>query len=82
MPRTGERGRYCVDPIDAADANGKDLYVALSTNATCRLYGPRQTGVTVWTMRAALESARKHFDAKAKAQDTPKPPGHRHKARK
>ncbi len=53
--------RYCEEPADMLDTHDRPYFVALSTEGECRLARPPETGVTIWTGRAALERAREHF---------------------
>jgi hypothetical protein len=69
MPKPGQRGRRCVDPEDAADTSGNDLFMALTTHGICKISdGVVQRGITIWTLRDNYENAQIFFKTHRSSQ--------------
>lgn len=77
QPKSGERGRRCVAPEDAADSNGGDLFMALTTDGICDLYSEiPERHVTIWTLKAGYERVstafrKSHRERTTRAKRTP-----------
>lgn len=54
--------RECLDPIDATDKHGRDIFIALDEQGECSIGSAHvHTGVTVWGLRKDVEKARKRW---------------------
>ena len=53
-------GRHCEHPLDRIGKDGRTLFIALTTVGVCDLSRPEPlSDVTIWTLRAKLEAARR-----------------------
>jgi hypothetical protein len=54
-----EVGRHCVHPLDKHGKDGRTPFITLTTVGICSMYAEERHDVTIWTLREALERARR-----------------------